>query len=136
MLSVLLAALLHPSFWEFMIGKPNNRPLMYVIIFFTVLLLKKVVILRYLAGSYLSDGHRVHHPAAWLAFQVILSITFLATGFLVVVWRLFFMVATTIFAIGKIDVSAWGAPLHGTAAGRRAMRCTVLCCCTLRPQPA
>lgn len=38
--------------------------------------------------------------------QVILSITFLATGFLVVVWRLFFMVTTTIFAIGKIDVSA------------------------------
>lgn len=58
----------------------------------------------YVGNNYLSDGSHIHHPAAWLAFVIIMSITNLIVGLLLAAVRIILLLVTSVVAIGKLEV--------------------------------
>lgn len=64
----------------------------------------QVFLVSFVGDTWLSNGDRIHRPAAWLAFLVIASATNLIVGLLLAVYRIVLLLATTIFTLGKLDV--------------------------------
>ncbi len=65
----------------------------------------QIFLVMYVGDLYLSDGHRIFRPAAYVAYIVIASAANLVFGLLLAVVRIAILVVTTIFAVGRIDVS-------------------------------
>ncbi|GFR47136.1 hypothetical protein Agub_g8825, partial [Astrephomene gubernaculifera] len=100
-LSVFLAFITHSWTWGFLMPKYW----LYLLAVVLVVVLNKFILIGYLGNAFLSDGDHIHRPAAWLAFMTIMSITNLVIGLLLAVYRIVLLLLTTVFALGKLEVT-------------------------------
>ncbi|KAG2490240.1 hypothetical protein HYH03_011364 [Edaphochlamys debaryana] len=101
LLTTILAIGTHPWTWNYFI--PNFW--LYILAIAMVFVLNKYVLIGYVGNAFLSNGHHIYRPAAWLAFISIMSITNLAIGMLLAVYRIVLLLLTTVVALGKLEVS-------------------------------
>ncbi len=66
----------------------------------------QAILVSYVGNHFLSDGNRIHHPAAWLAFVIIMSVTNLIVGLLIALFRILLLLVTSVLSIGKLEVRA------------------------------
>eukprot|EP00210_Caulerpa_lentillifera_P004097 g3908.t1 len=77
----------------------------YYFLAYALMFLIDVVVMRILKSSVITeDGNGIRHPRWFNFFMVVLSMVHLVIGILYALWRVLYLIVTTVFVLNRLDV--------------------------------